>query len=375
MAFSGYTSTDAVLMEKLAQEAGSYIRDKILEEMFTSKIIPLQTVTMADPMVTVHPDHDQPMVLIPVEPGTRAMKVNFRSHGKAQIISAPRVLAAFETIASNIYQKTKEELFVYEKMGMPLTKVIEDRIPYDIEKIIDLTFIGHVDALLLRIQDEEQTGGAHVPLTVTNVLAGNVIQYSIYKGENTLAAGNNDAVVYPMTRSDLGTLVNIVVGKQLKPEKVLITEHDFNKLIALSFEELGVEYTGRTFTEGMKVITQINGLLPVRTLKDGIVRRGNVYVFAGADFFGRFYALGDLDFYAEKQANILRFQARRMVAMSLVNVEAVGKLELYGGSSDPADSGVPGTGFSTDFVPKPEDDLFDINNRVEDGIYGAKYDY
>lgn len=363
---AGTTATNSSLLEKIAQRGAPYIRDRILEEMFTDKIIPLETITMADPMVQVSTEHDQPMVLIPVEPNSRAVSVNWRGNADAQIISAPRVLTAFESISSNVYQKTKEELYVYERMGMPLTKAIEDRIPYDIQAIIDRTFILHAEVCVQAMQDEAN-GGTTTPLTVSRITASppTVVQYSVFKGAGTIAAGVDDGTVYPLEREDLATLANILVVKKLKPAKILISDYDFNQMLAMTLESLGFDFTGRSLVEGMQVLPKLNNMEYVKTNKTDILRNGNVYVFTEPEFLGKFYGLGDLDFYVEQRANVLTFQARRLVAMSLVNVNAVGKLELYGGcanvTSDPS--------YSENFVPKDEDDLWDTNNRVTDGIY------
>lgn len=359
---------EQALLEKLSAAGRTWIRDKIREQMFTDKIIPLETITTQDPLFRVSTKHDQPEVLIPVEPNSWAMKVNWRGYPTAELIRAPRIATAFEAISSGVYQKSKEEMYVYERLGMPLTKVIEDNIPLDIEKIIDRTFLVHAEACVQAMQDEAN-GGTTKALKATAVNNGTVVQYSVFKSSAVLAAGADDATIRPMTREDLGTLANILVVKQLQPKRILMSQYDFNQLMAWSLEELGSDGARQSIEKGMVILTTLNNMDYIRTIKTDILRPGNVYVFTDPDFLGKFYALGDIDFYVDRHVNMLIFQARRMVAMAIANVQSVGKMELYGGASnDPNDAS-----YSSNFVPKDEDDLWEPNNKVDSELYEPQF--
>lgn len=364
--FESYSnqSSDSALLQKLAAQGGTYIKDRLLEEMFTDKILPLEGVSIDDNIVQVSDKHDQPVVVIPIEPNSWAMTVNWRGYNEAEIIRAPRMFSAFETISSGVYQKTTQELLVYQRLGQPLTKMIEDRIPFDLEKIIDRTFISHVDACIWTMQRQANSGDDK-NFDVVTLNAGNVVEYSVFKSASARLDTTNPSpfVLYPMTKADTGTLANILVMKSLKPNKMLMSEYDFNQLMAMTFEELG-DKTYDTLEKGMSMLSSFNNMPYIRTIKVDVLRPGNVYVFAAPDYFGKFYSLGDVEFYIKKEDNVMTFQARRMISMGFANVNAVGKMELYPCNSNP--NGTLDT-YIDDTNPKREEDLWDTT--YTEGLY------
>src|SRR5258706_5977828 len=93
--------------EKLAEFGGAYIRDRLREVSYTSKIIPSEQVTRADCQRSVN--HDTLVKIIDVEPKSRAMAVTFRGQPTARFIRASRAEIPFFTVASEVFQKTEQE--------------------------------------------------------------------------------------------------------------------------------------------------------------------------------------------------------------------------------------------------------------------------
>ena len=62
---------------------------------------------------------------------------------------------------------------------------------------------------------------------------------------------------------------------------------------------------------------------------------GNIYVFTKPEFFGKFYVLNNTKFYIDKIANVITFQAWEDIAMAIINIAAVRKLELYSADANP----------------------------------------
>lgn len=346
--------------EKVAAASSAWVKDRVYEESFATKVQTMEPKTPSDPDVQVSTDSDQLHVIIPVAPNSAAMSINFRAEGDAEIIRARRVAAGFYTITSNVYNTYEESLDVYDKLNQPLTKIIEDRIPLDIQKILDRGWLVNVEAAVQAMQQEANGGSA---TELSNTTLGSTVEYSVYKGANARDSSlAKSATPLPLARADLGTLKNILVNKQLLGTTLLISDWDWNNQMALTHEELGSDIAG-TYEKGFTATT-LNGLKVVKSIKTDVLRPGNLYVFTDEEYFGRLYNLRDVKFYLEKKVNKITFQGRWRVASALVNVNAVGKIELYTGDASGATVGV-----LSDVYPKAEDDLWAVNNRVEEGVY------
>jgi hypothetical protein len=119
-----------------------------------------------------------------------------------------------------------------------------------------------------------------------------------------------------------------------------------------------------TTVDGYKYNT-ILGRAYIRTIKTDILRPGNIYVFTKPEFFGKFYVLNNTKFYIDKIANMITFQAWEDIGMSVINIAAVRKLELYSADANPTTNA---DGLLSSFIPKTEDQLGAVNNRVDAGL-------
>ena len=191
--------------DKIAEEGGSYIRDRLREVSFARKIIPPTMVTRADCQRSEH--HDTLVKLIDIEPYSRAMSITFRGQPAARYIRGDRMAMGFFTISSEMLQKTEQELLAYE---MPITRILEDNSVKDLQEIEDREFILHVESAVQALQTEAN-GGVATALNYTNIAAGTVVQNSVIKGELAKAAGQDDAVVRPLQRPDLSNLKCVIL--------------------------------------------------------------------------------------------------------------------------------------------------------------------
>jgi len=79
----------------------------------------------------------------------------------------------------------------------------------------------------------------------------------------------------------------------------------------------------------------------------------------------RFYVLNQTKFYIDKVANMITFQSWEDIAMAVINIASVRKIELYSGNA------VEGVGDQTllpNFIPVAEEALGAVNNRVDQGL-------
>ena len=343
--------------EKIAEYAGTYIRDRLREVSFTRKILPPQQVTRADCQRSVN--HDTLVKIIDVEPQSRAMSLTFRGQPTARFIRAPRAEVAFYTISSEKFEKTEQELLAYE---MPITKIIEDNSVKDIQEIEDREFTVHIEAAVQALQ-KEANGNVVTTLNSTTVQAGSVTEVSVRKGELARAASTNDATVRPVQRPDFVNLFKLLDGNRLRAEMVLITEVDWDDILQWTVSDNGDKIQSETTVDGYKY-NLLLGRAYCRTIKTDILRPGNIYCFTKPDFFGKFYILNNTKFYIDKIANLITWQSWEDIAISVINIAAVRKLELYSGDA----TSVNADSILSAVTPMAEEDLGAINNRVDSGL-------
>jgi len=342
--------------EKIAEYGGSYIRDRLREVSFARKVIPPEQVTRADCQRSVN--HDTLVKIVDVEPKSRAMAISFRGQPTARFIRGEKAEVAFFTISSEMFQKTEQELLAYE---MPITKIIEENSVKDIQEIEDREFTIHVEAAVQALQTEAN-GGTPTALHVGTI--GTTVEFSVRKGELARNAAANTAEVLPVSRVDIVALFKMLDGNRLRSERLLMTEMDWDDILSWTVEDFGDRIQSETTVDGYKYNT-ILGRAYIRTIKTDILRPGNIYTFAKPEFFGKFYVLNNTKFYIDKIANTITFQAWEDIGMSVINIAAVRKLELYSGDANPTTNA---DGLLDNFIPRSEDALGAVNNRVDAGL-------
>jgi len=343
--------------EKIAEYAGTYIRDRLREVAFSRKVLPPQMVTRADCQRSVN--HDTLVKIIDVEPKSRAMSMTFRGQPTARFIRAPRAEVAFWTISSEKFEKTEQELLAYE---MPITKVIEDNSVKDIQEIEDREFTIHIEAAVQALQAE--ANGTITTLNATAIQGGSVVEFSVRKGELARAVvGADNGTVLPVQKPDFVNLFKMLDGNRLRSEQVLMTEPDWDDILQWTLEDFGDKLLSETTVDGYKY-NLLLGKQYIRTIKTDILRPGNIYCFTSPDFLGKFYILNNTKFYIDKIANLITWQSWEDIAMSIINIASIRKLELYSGDATTLDL----DSILSSKVPVAEEDLGAENNKVDSGL-------
>lgn len=356
--FSGKLET-AEGKSKIAELGGVYIRDRLREAAFSRQVLPPEVISRQDCQRSVN--HDTLIKIIDVEPQSRAMAITFRGQPTARFIRAPRAEIPFYTISSEKFEKTEQELLAYE---MPITKIIEDNSVKDIQEIEDRNFLIHIEAAVQALQ-LEANGGVATSLSSITVQAGSVVESAVRKGELARNAATADAVVRPLQRPDVVNLCKLLDGNRLRSERLLMTEVEFDDILMWTVEDLGDRIESETAVDGWKY-TNLLGKGFIRTVKTDLLRPGNVYVFTSPEFMGKFYVLNQLKFYIDKIANMVTWQSWEDIAIGIVNIASVRKLELYSADANPA---TDTQGLLSSFVPVEEDELGAENNRVDSGLF------
>jgi len=353
---------------KTAAASLTYIKDRLREASFTDMIIPNERVVRGDLQRST--EHDTLVKIVDIEPGSKAMPLNFRGLPTATYVNGKRYAIGFFTISSEKFEIVEQELMAYE---MPITRIIEENSLKDMVEVKDREFLIHVEACVEGMQSEGNSGA--VAYNTTGVSGGSVYGVSKVKGSLALAATTDDFVVRPIQRPDIvnikkllkrqivDTSGNILRAGRLRPAVMLITESDADDFDQWTLEDLGSQLTGETAVEGWSYNKAL-GLRIIKTIKNDILREGNVYVFTAPEFFGRNYTLNDVKFYIDKVVNRIQWQAWMDVGMGIGNIAAVVKLELYSGS---VITGAEDTGYEG-AQPVAVENLGQKNNKVAEGL-------
>lgn len=345
--------------DKFASRAGDYIRDKLREVSFARQVLPPVTVTAAECQVS--PYHDTLVKLIEVEPRSRGLSMSFRGTPDTEYLRAGRAVTSFFTVSTLRYQKYEEELLAYT---MPITKIVEDNSVKDLQEVEDRIFLLNIELAVQSLQ-YERNGNQNKALNATTLAANGVVEFSICKGEQARNQLTNTSVVWPVQRPDIVRLRKLVDGNRLRCERLLMTEVDWDDILSWTVSDFGDRIQSETTVDGYKY-NLLLGTPYIRTIKTNILKPGNIYAFTDPSFFGRFYVLNNTKFYLDKKANLLSFQAWESIAMAIVNVAAVRKLELYSGDANPS---TDADGLIANFTPDSESALGFQNNRVDSGTF------
>lgn len=342
---------------KLSEFGGNYIRDRLREVAFHRQIVEPKMVTKADCQKSVN--HDTLVKIEEIEPQSKAMAITFRGEPDATLIRGERVEIPFYTIASEKFEKPKQELLAYD---MPITKIIEKNSIMDIQEIEDREWIIHVEASCKAMQQE--ANGGSLPVLNATLIQGATppVEASIRKSELARNATTDDGEVYPVQRPDIVDLLKMLSRRRLRGKKILLCEPQFDDLLKWTIEDAD-DKVGETMVNGWTYPTLL-GRAYVRTIKTDILREGNMYVFTDEEFLGRFYILNNVEFYIDKIFMMITWQAWEDIAMGIVNVASTAKMEFYSGTSvDNSDS------ILADVIPMEEEDLGEVNNKVSSGLF------
>ena len=351
---------------KTAAASLNYIKDRLRESSFADMIIPNERVVRGDLQRSTQ--HDTLVKIVDIEPGSRAMAVNFRGQPTAEYVSGGRYAIGFFTISSLKFEIVEQELMAYE---MPVTRIIEENSLKDMVEVKDREFLNHVESCIDAMQSE---GSVTTFNTSTISAAPANFQFSKIKGVLALQQSTDNFNVNAIQRSDIVELKkllkrqvldangNVVRQGRLRPALMLMTGSDADDFDQWTHEDYGDRLQSETALDGF-TYNKVLGLRIVRTIKNDILREGNVYVFTAPEFFGRNYTLNDVKFYIDKIANRIFWQAWMDVGMGFGNIASVVKLELYSGSV----SGTQDAGFAS-AIPTDEENLGGQNNKAADGL-------
>lgn len=356
--------------EKVAAGMGTWTRDRLREVCAVDKILTPKDINPADCQVSL--SHDTLIRIENIEPESRALAITYRGMPTAKFIRAARYAIPFYMIASDMIEKTEEELMAYR--DMPLTRIVEDNVIKDMQEIKDWTTLNYFESCVQGMQ-YDAAGNAFAAIRASTYATA--LHVSVFKGRNAVLRGIDDFVINPIIKPDLVTLRKAFSdfnrgttstggrSRRLELDKILITKTDFEDMNNFTLQDLGDRVTGEVIENGWKHPT-IMGIKFITTIKTDIFKPGNVWGFTSEEFLGKSYVLQRAKFYVDKVMNVIKWASWMHVGVGIGNIASVIKLELFGGNVVPGSGGnAPDTGFEV-VMPLAKENLFSKNNKVDE---------
>lgn len=204
------------------QRLAEVLRDHIKEHGFNREIIPRREIGPGHPQLQVSLEHDTFTLIEFFEPKSKAFSFNFRGGPRARLVTGPKVAMGFYSIASEKSEITTQELMTYP---FPITKMVEENTPLDIEQVEDREFLLNAEAAVQAVQ-ADGNGGSVTTLNATAIANNTVVEWAVVKGERARNASTNDAVARPLERPDIPALKRLHLNQRNRADKILITDHD-----------------------------------------------------------------------------------------------------------------------------------------------------
>lgn len=289
-------------LEKMAGLATDFCRIKIREEGFTRKILPPKQITSADLDQAV--DSDSPMRIIHKDKLSKAYPVTFTEQSQQRYYIGNKFQVFYSTIMSEEFFKPIEELQTYR---IPIKQIIQENYLKDIQIAEDEQFIKTVDAIITQRETDEK-GSA---------------QYEV--------AG-------PFTPAILAEGLKLLVAQEVPIGTILINEQDWMSLLQLQQPAAGSAVMQDIIVNGYSY-TKLLGYNFIRTIKNDIVKPGNIYLFTTPEYLGVFDVLNDVKAFMETEANKFRFYLYETIGIAIGNTSGIAKISLTW-----TEPGEPGSG-------------------------------
>jgi hypothetical protein len=352
-------------LEKVGEVTGLYIQDKLRENSFARKILPPQTVTLAE--LTRNENDEGLSYIDDIEPDSLAMRVNWRGEPEKTYIEGKRYSIRMSTISSDRFVKSEQELRSYR---MPLTKIIEQNTVKDMQEQHDKTFMDHVRVGLMlatrrRMNDLVDRGlvlnanqGLSALSGTTSKNWGTMQQFAAYlyfrnvttsygltdyqTWDSTPPTANLVTALYSnillsteteFTRTVLRDAIKIQAAREMKARCFLLHEYDWADVLGWMENEAGLQITGEIVKDGYKYTT-VGGYTFVTTVRDNpdIVQPGQIFTFPAPEFLGRYLILENTKFWIEKKGRFIEMEAYEDAGMGFGNIKGLGLILLNGAS-------------------------------------------
>jgi len=284
---------------KEAMDLSTYfIREKVRELGFAREMTEPVYVTSADLDRTV--ENDQPSIILEKDMEAKAMTMPFRGQGESKYWEGDKVLATFQKIESDRFNKSKFEMM---NSKTDYKTLLQKRIVEEMFYAEDKTYTDGINKIIQ--EAEEEAPGR---------------QYQEVSGG--LSKTNLKILMQMLSR------LRMIPPKGDAKPKVLMTQTLKYELIELGMIDIGDTNVSKNWNEGTTGINTLMGLPVVETIKDDLIANDEVYLVAPQEYFNRFFILQDHTLVIKTEADMINFYSYGSFSMTFVNVKGVVKIKL-----------------------------------------------
>lgn len=279
-------------LTKEAEDVSSiFIREKLREDGFLRRLFTLVPITQDD--LDVNLNGNRPMKIIEKDFDTKATWVSFKGTGERNYFEGQRYPIYFDKIETDRTTINTVELATYRTPIQELFK--EYNVKY-MQEQEDKMFIDQIDDMIdLNASGQKATLNYGQDKTLVD---------AFIKGQQML------------------TTLRLPMGK------ALMHRNTFLETLKLKIDTIGNEPLVKRFESGLEGEESFLGVPIVTTIKDDIVKEGDIYFFAPEQFFGKFYALVDATMTLESKADLLTWWTYEYIGMGIGNTKGVVKITM-----------------------------------------------
>ena len=321
-------------LDKAAEVATDYTRLTLREEGLLRKILPPQTITTAE--LDKQLDTEEPVKIVDKEVGQPlSMTVGFATLPKNRIMKGDRYRVDFARIVSPSFFQDARRLEGYD---YDIRNVFKENAVKDHMTAEDVPFFQSVNAIVL--PSAAPTGGTFAaPTGGSNVspVTGKVQFYDF-----TNVWGNPNGATDGFTLSNIvdflkimstgftpggGTLGQYSTPIRLNPDLIVMNVNTGREYLKFQHSNIG-DLSEELFKNGLTETTLL-GQKHLFTIKDDIIKDGEVYAFAAPQFLGKFYELEQPTMFVDRRAFMLEWFLYSSIGASLGNCFGVSKAKFW----------------------------------------------
>lgn len=264
----------------MTKEAGvamsAFVRQKLREDGFTRKILPLQGITAAelDRQLT-----EEPTVICEKEPDSVAATLPFLGRAPIRYWTTARYPVTFQKISSDDFRKSKFELATYRT---------------DIRTILQENSVKDM-------QEQEDSG------FYNNILAMATANSNVF----TTSGG--------FTRANFMTGIKKLAQRRLPVGCVLMTQSMYADMMSLPATDIGSQAATELFM-GRGSLETPQGYRIVVTNKNNILPDNQIVYFTSPEYLGQFYGLQDATVFLRVEADMIEFTSYEALGIGIGNV-------------------------------------------------------
>lgn len=319
---------------KAAEVATDFTRLTLREEGLLRKILPLKTITSAE--LDKQLDTDEPVKIVDKEVGQPlSMSVGFATLPNNHIMKGDRYRVDFARIVSPSYVQDVRRL---EQYDYDIRNVFKENAVKDHMTAEDVPFFSAVNSIVTPTSPT-QSGAAwsSTAASYASPVTGKVQYYDF-----RYASGNPSGSTAGFARENIvdflkimstgfnpggGTLGATSTPIRLNTDVVLMNVNTGREYLKMQYQNIG-DLSTEMFKNGLTETT-ILGQKHIFTIKDDIIKDGEIYGFAAPAYLGSGFSLEEPTIFLDKRAFMIEYFIYSSMGATIGNCFGVSKARFF----------------------------------------------